>query len=66
MDIVGFYRLTTVTTTTAQATTNTLSQSDTFTADAGTDLCTWTSSANIPSNILTGTRVRLTTSGTLP
>ena len=66
VDIVGFYRLTTVTTTTAQATTNTLSQSDTFTADAGTDLCTWTSSANIPSNILTGTRVRLTTSGTLP
>lgn len=66
MDIVGFYRLTTVTTTTAQATTNTLSQSDTFTADAGTDICTWTSTANIPSNVLTGTRVRLTTSGTLP
>lgn len=66
IDIVGFYRVTTVTTTTAQATTNTLGQSDTFTADAGTDLCTWTSTANIPSNILTGTRVRLTTSGTLP
>lgn len=29
-------------------------------------MCTWTSTANIPSNILTGTRVRLTTSGTLP
>lgn len=66
IDIVGFYRLTTVTTTTAQATTNTLGQSDTFTADAGTDTCTYTSTANIPSNILTGTRVRLTTSGTLP
>lgn len=66
IDIVGFYRVTTVTTTTAQATTNTLGQSDTFTADAGTDLCTWASTANIPSNILTGTRVRLTTSGTLP
>lgn len=66
VDVVGFYRVTTVTTTTAQATTNTLGQSDTFTADAGTDVCTWTSTANIPSNILTGTRVRLTTTTTLP
>lgn len=66
VDVVGFYRVTTVTTTTAQSTTNTLGQSDTFTADAGTDTCTWTSTANIPSNILTGTRVRLTTTTTLP
>lgn len=66
IDVIGFYRVTSVTTTTAQSTTNTLGQSDTFTADAGTDLCTYTSTANIPSNILTGTRVRLTTSGTLP
>jgi hypothetical protein len=66
IDIVGFYRVTTVTTTSAQATTNTLGQSDTFTADAGTDVCTWTSTANIPSNILRGTRVRLTTTTTLP
>lgn len=66
VDVIGFYRVTTVTTTTAQSTTNTLGQSDTFTADAGTDVCTWTSTANIPSNILTGTRVQLTTSGTLP
>lgn len=66
IDVVGFYRVTTVTTTTEQATTNTLGQSDTFTADAGTDICTWTSSANLPSNILTGTRVRLTTTVTLP
>ena len=66
VDIVGFYRKTSVTTTSAEATTNTLGQSDTFTADAGTDICTWTSSANIPSNILTGTRVRLTTTTTLP
>jgi hypothetical protein len=64
--VLGFYRVTAVTTTTAQATTNTLGQSDTFTANAGTDICTWTSTANIPSNILVGTRVRLTTSGTLP
>lgn len=66
IDVVGFYRVTTVTTTTAQSTTNTLGQTDTFTADAGTDVCTWTSTANIPSNVLTGTRVRLTTTVTLP
>jgi hypothetical protein len=66
VDVLGFYRVTAVTTVTAQATTNTLGQSDTFTADASTDICTWTSTANIPSNILTGTRVRLTTTTTLP
>jgi len=66
VDIVGFYRVTSVTTTTAQATTNTLGQSDTFTADASTDTMTWTSTASIPSNVLTGTRVRLTTTTTLP
>jgi len=66
VDVIGFYRVTSVTTTSAQATTNTLGQSDTFTADAGTDICTYTSTNNIPSNILTGTRVRLTTTTTLP
>lgn len=66
IDVIGFYRVTSVTTTTAQATTNTLGQSDTFTADDTTDICTWSSTANIPSNILTGTRVRLTTTTTLP
>ena len=66
IDVVGFYRVTAVTTTTEQATTNTLAQVDNFTADAGTDICTWTSTANIPSNVLTGTRVRLTTTVTLP
>lgn len=66
LDVIGFYRVTSVTTTTAQATTNTLGQSDTFTADAGSDVCTYTSTASIPSNILTGTRVRLTTTTTLP
>lgn len=66
VDVIGFYRVTSVTTITAQATANTLGQSDTFTADAGTDLCTYSSTANIPSNILTGTRVRLTTTTTLP
>lgn len=66
IDVVGFYRVTAVTTTTEQATTNTLGYGDTFTADAGTDVITWTSTANIPSNILLGTKVRLTTTTTLP
>lgn len=66
VDLVGFYRKTPITTTTADATTNTLGFGDTFTADAGSDLCTWTSTANRPSNILVGTRVRLTTTTTLP
>lgn len=66
VDVVGFYRVTSITTTTAQATTNTLGFGDTFTADASTDIITMTSTANIPSNILTGTRVRLTTTTTLP
>lgn len=66
LDVIGFYRVTSVTTTTAQATTNTLGRSATFTADASTDLMTYTSTTNLPSNILTGTRVRLTTTTTLP
>ena len=66
VDVVGFYRSNLPTNTTAQATSNTLSQSDTFSADAPTDICTYTSVVNQPSNILTGTRVRLTTTTTLP
>lgn len=66
VDIIGFYRKTSVTTTSAEATTNTLGYGDTFSADASTDIITMTSTTNIPSNILTGTRVRLTTTTTLP
>ncbi len=66
IDVVGFYRVTAVTTTTEQATTNTLAQVDNFTADAGTDVCTWTTRVNNPGNLLTGTRIRLTTTTTLP
>ena len=66
LDVIGFYRLTSVTTATAQATTNTLGYWDTFTADDTTDIITWTSTTNKPSNILTGTRVQLTTTTTLP
>lgn len=66
VDVVGFYRKTPITSTAADATTNTLGQSDTFTADDTTDICTYTSTVNFPSNILTGTRTRLTTTTTLP
>lgn len=66
VDVVGFYRKTPITSTAADATTNTLGYGDTFTADAGTDVITMTSTTNFPSNILTGTRVRLTTTTTLP
>jgi hypothetical protein len=66
VDVVGFYRVTAVTTITAQATTNTLGYGDTFSADAGTDIMTWTSTTNYPSNILTGTRIQVSTTTTLP
>lgn len=66
LDVIGFYRKTPITSAAADATTNTLGRSATFTANAGTDLCTYTSTTSIPSNILTGTRVRLTTTTTLP
>jgi len=65
IDVIGFYRKTPITSTAADATTNTLSQSDTFTANTD-DTMTYSSTANIPSNLLTGTRVRLTTTTTLP
>jgi hypothetical protein len=61
IDVVGFYRKSSVTTITAQATTNTLAAFSTFTADAGTDVCTHT---NI--NLFPYTRCQLTTTGTLP
>lgn len=67
LDVIGFYRVTAVTTTTEQATTNTIStRTATFTADDTTDIMTYTSTASIPSNLLTGTRVRCSTTTTLP
>lgn len=61
VDLVGFYRVTSVTTTTAQSMTNTLSAFSTFTADDTTDICTH---SNI--NLMPYTRVQLTTTTTLP
>lgn len=61
VDLVGFYRVTSTTTITSQAMTNTLSAFSTFTADAGTDTCTH---SNI--NLMPYTRVQLSTTTTLP
>jgi uncharacterized membrane protein len=61
VDLVGFYRVTTTTTITSQALTNTLSSFSTFTADDTTDICTH---SNI--NLMPYTRVQLTTTTTLP
>lgn len=61
VDLLGFYRVTSTTTITSQALTNTLSSFSTFTADASTDICTH---SNI--NLFPYTRVQLTTTGTLP
>jgi hypothetical protein len=61
VDLLGYIRVTSTTTITSQAVTNTLTTISTFTADAGTDICTHTGY-----NLLRYTRVRLTTSGTLP
>lgn len=66
VDVVGFYRKTPVTSTAADATTNTLGRSATFTADDTTDIMTYTSVTSLPSNLLTGTRVRVSSSTTLP
>lgn len=61
VDLIGFIRVTSTTTTTSQAVTNTLSAFSTFTADASTDICTH---SNI--NLMPYTRVQLTTTTTLP
>lgn len=61
IDLIGFYRVTSVTTTSSQALTNTLSAFSEFTADAGTDICTH---SNI--NLFPYTRVQVSTTTTLP
>lgn len=61
VDLLGFYRVTSVTTITSQSMTNTLSSFSTFTADASTDICTHT---NI--NLMPYTRVQVSTTTTLP
>ena len=65
VDLLGFYRVTSVTTATAQATINTLVAFSTFTADDTTDIITLTSSpVNI--NLLDLSTVQFSTTTTLP
>jgi hypothetical protein len=61
VDLLGFYRVTSVTTTTAQTTTNTLVAFSNFTANAGTDTLTHT---NI--NLLNLSTVQVSSTTTLP
>jgi hypothetical protein len=61
VDQIGFYRVTSVTTTTAQATTNTLTAFSTFTVVAATDVVTHT---NI--NLRPYTRLQVSSTTTLP
>jgi hypothetical protein len=61
VDLLGFYRVTSVTTTTAQTLTNTLTALTTFTANPGTDVVTHSSG-----NLLNLSSVQLTTTTTLP
>lgn len=61
VDLIGFYRVTSVTTTTAQATTNTLFSFSDFTTDSTTDTLTHT---NI--NLLPYSRVQVSSTVTLP
>ena len=61
VDLIGYIRVTSTTTITSQAVTNTLSAFSTFTADAGTDVCT-----HLNINLMPYTRVQLTTTTTLP
>jgi hypothetical protein len=66
VDLIGFYRVTSVTTTTSQACTNTLMGFSTITASA-TDTLTLTSTgSNVNINLLPYTRIQVSTSGVLP
>jgi hypothetical protein len=61
VDLLGWYRVTSVTTTTAQATTNTLISFSDFTADDTTDIITH---SNI--NLMNYSRIQVSTTTTLP
>lgn len=65
VDLLGYIRVTSVTTTTSQAITNTLSAFSTFTADTGTEQLTSTGSLGF-ANLFPYTRVQVSTTTTLP
>lgn len=65
VDLIGFIRVTSTTTTSSQAVTNTLSAFSTFTADASTDVLTSTGTLGF-ANLFPYTRVQVSTTTTLP
>jgi hypothetical protein len=65
VDLIGFIRVTSTTTITSQAVTNTLAAFSTFTADAGTDVLTSTGTLGF-TNLFPYTRVQTSTTTTLP
>ena len=65
VDLIGFIRVTSTTTITSQAVTNTLSAFSTFTADASTDVLTSTGTLGF-ANLFPYTRVQVSTTTTLP
>lgn len=66
VDMIGFYRVTSTTTITSQAMTNTLMNFSTITATATDILTTVSTNGNININLLPYTRVQFTTTGSLP
>jgi hypothetical protein len=66
VDLIGFYRVTSVTTTSSQATTNTLMAFSTITCTATDTLTTVDSGSNHKENLMPYTRVQFTTTGSLP
>jgi hypothetical protein len=66
VDILGFYRVTATTTTTAQATTNTQMAFATVTCGTTNILTTASTGTNYAINLFPYTRVQFTTTGTLP
>jgi hypothetical protein len=66
VDMIGFYRFTTVTTTTAQSTTNTLMAFATTQCLTNNVLTNASTGNNVAINLFPYTRVQFTTTGTLP
>ena len=66
IDLLGFYRLTSVTTTTAQSTTNTLMAFATTVCNSNNILTNTSTGSNIAQNLFPYTRVQFTTTGVLP
>lgn len=66
VDIIGFYRVTSTTTITSQACTNTLMAFATTVCNTNNILTNTSTGSNIAQNLLPYTRVQFTTTGTLP